>query len=281
MIQTQRTVLIIDDSAIDREAYRRFLLADRSANYQLLEEESAEGALALCCTNPIDCILLDFLLPDMDGLEFLEILRERLQACCPPIILITGQGNEAIAVKAFKSGVKDYLIKSEISAENLQASLQKAIENTRLRQELERCNDRFRTAVENMFDCFGIYSAIRNDLGQIVDFRIEYMNAAAMKNNCMTDTDIGKKLCELLPSHYESGLFEEYCQVVNTGVPLVKESLVYTDVFGEQKLTRAFDIRVTKHEDGFVASWRDITDRKRVNEKKCGKEKSKLAYYLR
>jgi hypothetical protein len=264
MTQTRPTVLIIDDDTCDREAYRRFLIADRKANYQILEEESAESALAACRTNAIDGILLDFFLPDMDGLEFLGALKAQLAQQCPPILMITGQGNEAIAVKAFKSGVEDYLIKSEITAENLQASMRSAIENARLRQQLQQCNDRFRTAIENMFDCFGIYSAIRDESGQIVDFRIDYMNAAAMESNCMTQAHIGQRLCELLPAHHETGLFEEYCQVVETGEPLVKESLVYTDVYETQQLTRAFDIRVSKHKDGFVASWRDITAQKQA-----------------
>ncbi|NJL35545.1 MAG: PAS domain S-box protein [Leptolyngbyaceae cyanobacterium SM1_4_3] len=52
--------------------------------------------------------------------------------------------------------------------------------------------------------------------------------------------------------------------MVETGEPLVKDSLIYDDTFGEQRLVRAFDIRATKLNDGFVASWRDITDRKQM-----------------
>ncbi|MEH2224846.1 PAS domain-containing protein [Nostoc sp.] len=132
---------------------------------------------------------------------------------------------------------------------------------------LRKSEERFRTSIENMLDCFGVYRAVRNERGQIVDFVTEYVNSAACFNNQMTyEQQIGRGLCELLPGHRESGLFDEYCQVVETGQPLIKDSLVYEDNYGEQRLVRAFDIRVAKFGDGFVATWRDITTRQQTEE---------------
>lgn len=59
-------------------------------------------------------------------------------------------------------------------------------------------------------------------------------------------------LRELLPNQRETGLFDEYCQVVETGNPLVKEDLIDEDVFGEERLNRAFDICIAKL--GYVSS---------------------------
>ncbi|MEE9167897.1 MAG: PAS domain S-box protein [Candidatus Neomarinimicrobiota bacterium] len=127
--------------------------------------------------------------------------------------------------------------------------------------------ERFRTSVENMLDCFGIYTAIRDESGVIVDFRIDFINAAACGSNRMTrEEQIGKGLCELLPAHRETGLFDEYCHVVDSGRPLEKETLEYEDAYGKKSLSRAFDIRASKLGDGFVAAWRDITERKQLTE---------------
>ncbi|QKQ76333.1 PAS domain-containing protein [Nostoc sp. TCL240-02] len=132
---------------------------------------------------------------------------------------------------------------------------------------LRRSEERFRTSVENMLDCFGVYRAVRNEQGQIVNFVTEYVNSAACFNNQITyEQQIGQGLCELLPEHRESGLFDEYCQVVETGQPLIKDSLVYEDDYGQQRLVRAFDIRVAKCGDGFVATWRDTTTRQQTEE---------------
>jgi PAS domain S-box-containing protein len=118
-----------------------------------------------------------------------------------------------------------------------------------------------------MLDCFGIYSAIRDRGGNIVDFKIEYLNSAALASNCMTPEHIGQRLCELLPAYRENGLFLESCQVVETGKPLIKEAAIYSDVFEGQKITRAYDIWISKWNDGFVAAWRDVTERKKAEEK--------------
>ena len=133
---------------------------------------------------------------------------------------------------------------------------------------LRRSEERFRTSIENMLDCFGIYTSIRDQLGTIVDFRTEYVNAAACENNQMTKQQmIGKGLCEFLPNHRDTELFDEYVRVVETGVPLSKEDLIYEDVYGGGVcLKRAFDIRLAKLGDGFVATWRDISDRKQAEE---------------
>lgn len=133
---------------------------------------------------------------------------------------------------------------------------------TESNQQYQASEERFRTSVENMLDCFCVCSAMRDEAGQIVDFRIDYMNDAACFSNQMPrEAQIGQPLCAVLPAHKTSGLFEEYCAVVETGRSLVKEDLVYADVYGQQRLSRAFDIRVAKLGDGFVATWRDVTDR--------------------
>jgi PAS domain S-box-containing protein len=140
-------------------------------------------------------------------------------------------------------------------------------ERKQVDEALSISEERFRTAVETMLDCFGIYTSIRDESGQIQDFRTEYLNPAACESDrVVMEEVIGKRLCELLPNHRESGLFDEYATVVETGNPLIKEDLIYEDTYGEAKLSRAYDVRIAKLGDGFAAVWRDITERKQADD---------------
>lgn len=163
-------------------------------------------------------------------------------------------------VTAKPAAYSDYPTRAQLNALLTKAYTRLQEFNQKLRQSEER----FRTSVESMLDCFGIYTAIRDESGEIVDFRIDYVNAAACRDNFLSKQQIGQSLCQLLPAHRETGLFAEYSQVVETGEPLIKESLIYEDNFAQQRLRRAYDIRATKLGDGFIATWRDITEGKQV-----------------
>jgi DNA-binding response OmpR family regulator len=109
------TLLIVEDAPIDRELYRRFLRKDPNCDYDLLEAESVEAGLELCrtrcsrgaATPTIDAILLDYQLPDGDGLEFLVALAAQSDGTIPPVVMLTGQGDENVAVRAMKLGAQD------------------------------------------------------------------------------------------------------------------------------------------------------------------------------
>lgn len=267
-----QTVLVVDDSPEDRYAIRRALTRSTGTAYLTLEAATGADALALCRAQPVDCVLLDFALPDLDGVAVLDALRadETLRAI--PVAMLTGMGNELVAVQALKAGAQEYLIKGRSSPDELCRTVGAMIERAALlrqlavqQQALAQREAMFRTSVETMLDCFGIYSAVRDEAGCIVDFRVEYVNDAACANNQLSrEQQIGRRLCDILPGHRGSELFTDYCCLVETGEPLVKESLLYADVYGGQYLARAFDIRASKWGDGFVAAWRDISERKRA-----------------
>ena len=122
MTADQYTILIVDDSAEDREAYRRYLSKEVISKYKIVEAESGEDGLEQLTSIQPDLILLDYLLPDFDGLEFIEELKAE-KSQIPPIIMLTGQGNELVAVKAMKIGVKDYLVKGKLTPESLTTSI--------------------------------------------------------------------------------------------------------------------------------------------------------------
>lgn len=259
-----RTVLIIEDSETDRYVFRRYLLTDPEASYTILESTSGTEALTLCRTQLPDGILLDIKLPDFDGFEFLSRLKAQTQGACPPVVVVSSYNDAVTAATAFKNGVEDYFVKGQASPENVRTAMRSAIENAELRRQLQDSEERFRTSIENLLDCFGIYSAIRDEAGQILDFRIDYLNRVALESNDLTANVIGQSLTERFPRYRNSSVFAEHCRLVETGQPRIKESYLYSEVFGDPLRPVICDVRSSKLGDGFVSAWRDVTEQRRL-----------------
>ncbi|MBD2775453.1 ATP-binding protein [Iningainema tapete] len=138
------TILIIDDCAEDREAYRRYLLRNSDQSYQILEADSAEDGLALCKEIHCDLILVDFCLPSMNGLEFLDRLKQQLNQTPVPVIMLTAYGDEEVAVAAMKSGAHDYLVKQHLKADVLKLAVRNAIKQSHLQKLLGKTQERQR-----------------------------------------------------------------------------------------------------------------------------------------
>jgi PAS domain S-box-containing protein len=144
MTQESRTILIIEDSAEDRATFRRYLLQDKQYSYQILETESGEEGLELCLTANPDAILLDYRLPDVDGLEFLDDLKARNPQADLPVIMLSGQGNESVAVAALKSGAADYLVKGKLTPGKLCYTVRSVVEQVHLKRQLALSQERQR-----------------------------------------------------------------------------------------------------------------------------------------
>jgi signal transduction histidine kinase/CheY-like chemotaxis protein len=131
------TILIIDDTETDRVTYRRYLEASPTFECNTIEFALGAEALAWCATNSPDLILLDYLLPDTDGLEFLVDLTAQM-GTLPPVVMLTGQGSEAVAVEAMKHGVRDYLVKAHLTPQRLINSVTNALTEQRLQAQIVR-----------------------------------------------------------------------------------------------------------------------------------------------
>jgi PAS domain S-box-containing protein len=131
-------VLLVEDCLEDRETIKRFLLADRPNSYKIFEATTAVEGIKLCQQCQPDVVLLDYRLPDSDGLEFLEQIQQSENDDCPPVILLTGQGNEFVAVQAMKAGICDYLVKGQVAPQELRTVINYAIENAQLRAQLRQ-----------------------------------------------------------------------------------------------------------------------------------------------
>jgi signal transduction histidine kinase/HPt (histidine-containing phosphotransfer) domain-containing protein len=129
-------LLVVDDDTVDRRLIAHLLTQAGPANSQIHQAENGAAGLKALCGGGFDCVLLDFSLPDMTGLEFLAAAAaEAGQQPCA-VVLVTGQGNEAVAVEAMKRGVQDYLVKDQLSASILWRTVTHAVSRAELQQRL-------------------------------------------------------------------------------------------------------------------------------------------------
>ena len=117
-------LLLVDDDAVDRLAVRR-ALRDGGVDASMDECTNADEALAAVRAREYDCVLLDYYLPGSTGLETLN--RIRALGAPVPIVALTGQGDEDLAVTLMKAGAADYLAKHGLTGDRLARSLRYAM----------------------------------------------------------------------------------------------------------------------------------------------------------
>jgi len=139
--------LVIDDSLTARMKFKELLEIDGAT--VLLANDISHGAELLRSENP-DCLLLDYKLPDMSGLEFLTQLRSDSDSPPIPVVMLTGEGSESVAVEAMKAGAQDYLVKGDITQQNLHRAIQHAIEIVSADRELAAKNDRIEQLTQEL-----------------------------------------------------------------------------------------------------------------------------------
>jgi two-component system, OmpR family, KDP operon response regulator KdpE len=105
MKEIQSTILLIED---ERQMRRFLRVTLQSEAYGVLEAETAADGLTQAATRNPDVVLLDLGLPDMDGLEVIEKLRDWSAV---PIIVISAREQEGDKIKALDRGADDYLTK--------------------------------------------------------------------------------------------------------------------------------------------------------------------------
>jgi len=184
-------ILIIDDSPEDRETYRRFVVSqDAPETFTIRSAQTGEEGLRLAYTDQPDCILLDFHLPDMTGLDWLQRLPRREGQLAFPVIMLTGQGNEAVAVQAMKHGAEDYLIKSALTPESLQVAVSGAITNAALNQSVRehRAHVHISQALAIAPSLAEVSSTLVEEIGTGLDWQVSVLwviHAERMSLTCL------------------------------------------------------------------------------------------------
>jgi DNA-binding response OmpR family regulator len=148
----QKRVLIVDDVEDNRVLLDRGL---KSCGYATETCESGREALSIISQNPPDIVLLDWMMPDLSGMDTLVAIRELYDSARLPVIMCTAMDEEMSVVAAINAGATDYMVKP-ISLPILRARMKVHLEQRALVDTLDtqktmaerRLNDRTRA----MFD---------------------------------------------------------------------------------------------------------------------------------
>jgi two-component system chemotaxis response regulator CheY len=103
-----KQVLVVDDSTVIRKVARRIL---EGMKFQIVEAEDGRKALGICAEQMPDAILLDWLMPEMDGFEFLRELRRMPGGTTPKVVFCTTENDVAHIARAMHAGADEYIMK--------------------------------------------------------------------------------------------------------------------------------------------------------------------------
>jgi diguanylate cyclase (GGDEF)-like protein len=189
MHKDQLKILAVDDDEDDiflvkellREGFPGVVVTLDSAN-------SSQEAQELLENNQYDICLLDLRLGDNDGLYLLNLVKKKYAAV--PVIFLTGQGDQEMAVEVMKAGAADYIIKSRLSVEGLERAIRNAIE---LRNEKEQRN-RAETALRAQDRLLNGVSKATNRLLTVPDYKVSLAQALEILGDaaCVDGTFIFK-----------------------------------------------------------------------------------------
>ncbi|HZR15889.1 MAG TPA: response regulator [Verrucomicrobiae bacterium] len=250
------TVLVVDD---DRGLLRLIQRALQREGFNTAAATSGQAALEWLGQNRAELMLLDLKLQDIQGPQLVERLVQSQR--CPPFIIITGQGDERVAVDMMKRGARDYLVKDGDFLHFVPAVVKRALDQLDQERRLAEAEQQVhlvRSAVEQGFSAVLICSA------ELPDLKVIYINPSfAQATGYTAETVVGKPLSSL------AGL-QHVSQRLQAGLPsgarFLDEISTYQTANGE----RWGEWRVGPVEDNqgrnthWLIIFRDITERRRL-----------------
>ncbi|MBN2825165.1 MAG: diguanylate cyclase [Campylobacterales bacterium] len=112
---SKQTLLVVDDEIVNIKAIAKIL----DDNYILKVAKDGLSALEVIQSNPIDLILLDIIMPKMNGYELAKILKHEPRFCNIPFIFLTAKSDTSSIIKGFELGAVDYISKPFVKEELL------------------------------------------------------------------------------------------------------------------------------------------------------------------
>ncbi|MBN2169597.1 MAG: PAS domain S-box protein [Actinobacteria bacterium] len=206
-------------------------------------------------------VTLDYQFPDGNGLELLKEIRMMKNA--PPVIMVTGRGDECTAVESFKLGASGYVVKDSKLSVMLHETVEHVLSKQALQkteQELLLSQERYRQMFDNMMNGALVYRAISDGSDFII---VDLNKAAQLHDNIDRSSATGKTISELFPEVTDTGTVDVFSRVWKTGVPEHHAVTRYED----NKIQLWREVYVYKLPSGeIVAIYEDITEKKRAAE---------------
>lgn len=116
------TVLVVEDTDLVRKTLVRLLSRE---GFETLSAANGANALEMLATLHPDLILLDVNMPDMDGLQLLEVLQSNPAWQAVPVVMLTGRSDTHTIRRAMQLGAKEFLIKATFSVAEMLESVHK------------------------------------------------------------------------------------------------------------------------------------------------------------
>ncbi len=138
-------ILVVDDERSIRNTLKEILEFE---GYEVHLAEDGQQGVSMALAEDFDLIYSDVKMPEMDGLDLLKAIRDKVKA---PIVLISGHGNIETAVEAIKKGAWDF-IEKPVDLNRLLVTTKNALERQSLTQELGQTKEQVRTLRKKVAD---------------------------------------------------------------------------------------------------------------------------------
>ena len=151
------TVLLIEDNPTDVILLQEALAENPLTGFHLTTVDRLSLGRQWLEEHPCDVVLLDLGLPDSQGLDTVTRLAQQIPTV--PIIVLSGQADEDLAIEAVQAGAQDYLVKGRTDSALLGRAIRYAIERQKAQIALQNSERRFRSLIENNTDVIALLAA--------------------------------------------------------------------------------------------------------------------------